>query len=129
MPSSRYEACPGHVLCCLWERERRLLIKWYGHACFRCEGGGVSLVTEMSLAMLDGLRRGDAEAVRSVWRRLAPIERLRARNHSANNVSVIKEGMNLAGLPAGLVREPLGELDEADRRELIQILRSWGRLE
>ncbi len=91
--------------------------------------GLVNIAPEMSLAMLDGLRRGDAEAVRAVWRHVAPIERLRARNHNANNVSVIKEGMNLAGLPAGLVREPLGELDEADRRELIQILRSWGKLE
>ena len=91
--------------------------------------GLVNIAPEMSLAMLDGLRRGDAEAVRALWRRVAPIERLRAKNHNANNVSVIKEGMNLAGLPAGLVREPLGELDEADRRELIQILRSWGKLE
>ena len=91
--------------------------------------GLVNIAPDMSLAMIDGLRRGDAEAVRALWRRVAPIERLRAKNHNANNVSVIKEGMNLAGLPAGLVREPLGELDEADRRELIQILRSWGKLE
>ena len=91
--------------------------------------GLVNIAPEMSLAMLVGLRRGDAGAVRAVWRRVAPIERLRAKNHNANNVSVIKEGMNLAGLPAGLVREPLGKLDEADRQELIQILRSWGKLE
>jgi hypothetical protein len=37
--------------------------------------------------------------------------------------------MNLLGLPAGRVREPLGELDEADRRELIWILKKWGQLE
>jgi 4-hydroxy-tetrahydrodipicolinate synthase len=91
--------------------------------------GLVNIAPEMSLTMLDGLRRGDAEAVQTVWRQVAPIEMLRAKNHNANNVSVIKEGMNLAGLPAGLVREPLGELDEADRQELIQILRSWGKLE
>jgi 4-hydroxy-tetrahydrodipicolinate synthase len=91
--------------------------------------GLVNIAPEMSLTMLDGLRRGDAEAVRTVWHRVAPMERLRAKNHNANNVSVIKEGMNLAGLPAGSVREPLGELDEADRRELIRILRSWGKLE
>ena len=91
--------------------------------------GLVNIAPEMSLTMLDGLRRGDAGAVQTVWRQVAPIEMLRAKNHNANNVSVIKEGMNLAGLPAGLVREPLGELDEADRQELIQILRSWGKLE
>jgi 4-hydroxy-tetrahydrodipicolinate synthase len=87
-----------------------------------------NIAPELSLTVLDGLRRGDSEAVRTVWRHVAPIERLRARNHNGNNVSVIKEGMNLAGLPAGLVREPLGELDEADRQELTQILRSWGKL-
>jgi len=89
--------------------------------------GLVNIAPELSLTMLDGLRRGDSEAVRTVWRHVAPIEKLRAKNHNGNNVSVIKEGMNLAGLPAGLVREPLGELDEADRQELIQILRSWGK--
>lgn len=91
--------------------------------------GLVNIAPEMSLTMLDGLRKGDAEAVRTVWRQVAPIERLRAKKHNGNNVSVIKEGMNLAGLPAGQVREPLGELDDTDRQELIQILRSWGKLE
>jgi dihydrodipicolinate synthase/N-acetylneuraminate lyase len=78
-----------------------------------------NIAPELSLTMLDGLRRGDSEAVRTVWRHVAPMEKLRAKNHNGNNVSVIKEGMNLAGLPGGLVREPLGELDEADRQELI----------
>lgn len=91
--------------------------------------GLVNIAPEMSLTMLDGLRKGDAEAVRTVWRQVAPIERLRAKKHNGNNVSVIKEGMNLAGLPAGQVREPLGELDDTDRQELIEILRSWGKLE
>jgi 4-hydroxy-tetrahydrodipicolinate synthase len=86
--------------------------------------GLVNIAPELSLTMLDGLRRGDSEAVRTVWRHVAPIERLCAKNHNGNNVSVIKEGINLAGLPAGLVRELLGELDEADRQELTQILRS-----
>jgi 4-hydroxy-tetrahydrodipicolinate synthase len=88
----------------------------------------VNIAPEMSLAMLDGLRRGDAASVRAVWRDVAPMERLRAKNRNGNSVSAITEGMNLAGLPAGVAREPLGELDEADRQELIQILRSWGKL-
>jgi len=90
--------------------------------------GLVNIAPEMSLSMLEGLRRGDSETVRAVWRRVAPMERLRAKNHSANNVSVIKEAMSLAGLPAGRVRPPLAELDEADRRDLIRILQSWGKL-
>ena len=90
--------------------------------------GLVNIAPEMSLAMLAGLRRGDAASVRAVWRDVAPMERLRAKNRNGNSVSAIKEAMNLAGLPAGVAREPLGELDEADRQELIQILRSWGKL-
>ncbi len=54
--------------------------------------GLVNIAPEMSLTMLDSLRRGDSEAVRTVWHRVAPIERLCAKNHNGNNVSVIKEG-------------------------------------
>jgi 4-hydroxy-tetrahydrodipicolinate synthase len=89
--------------------------------------GLVNIAPEMSLAMLKGLKEGNRELVRTVWREVAPLERLRAKNHSGNNVTAIKEGMNLVGLPAGRVREPLGELDEADRRELVRILRAWGK--
>jgi L-ascorbate metabolism protein UlaG (beta-lactamase superfamily) len=33
-----------------------LLIKWYGHACFRCEGGGVSIVTDPYDPKVSGLK-------------------------------------------------------------------------
>lgn len=89
--------------------------------------GLVNLAPEISLAMLKGLREGDRDSVESVWREVAPLERLRAKDHSGYNVSVIKEGMNLLGLPAGRVREPGGELDGADRQELVRILRAWGK--
>jgi dihydrodipicolinate synthase/N-acetylneuraminate lyase len=36
--------------------------------------------------------------------------------------------MNLLGLPGGYVREPVGELNEADRQELVRILKSWNKL-
>jgi len=91
--------------------------------------GLVNIAPEMSLAMLKRLKEGNRELVRTVWREAAPLERLRAKNHSGNNVTMIKEGMNLVGLPAGRVREPLGELDEADRRELVRILRAWEKYE
>src|SRR5215208_4300775 len=64
-----------------------------------------------------------------VWRKVYPLERLRAKHSNGNNVAVIKEGMNFLGLPAGRVREPIGELDDADRRELVLILNKWGQLE
>jgi 4-hydroxy-tetrahydrodipicolinate synthase len=91
--------------------------------------GLVNIAPELSLTMLKGLKEGNQELVWDVWRDVYPLERLRAKHSNGNNVAVIKEGMNLLGLPAGRVREPLGELDEADRRELIWILKKWGQLE
>ena len=58
---------------------------------------------------------------------MAPLEELRAKHHNWNNVTVIKEGMNLIGLPAGRVREPISELDREDRKELVRILTNMGK--
>jgi dihydrodipicolinate synthase/N-acetylneuraminate lyase len=51
-----------------------------------------------------------------------------ASHHSGNNVTVIKEVMNLLGLPGGYVREPVGTLNEADRQELVRILKTWNKI-
>jgi dihydrodipicolinate synthase/N-acetylneuraminate lyase len=59
---------------------------------------------------------------------LDPLEKLRAGHHSGNNVTVIKEAMNLLGLPGGYVREPVGELTEADRQEMVRILKTWDKI-
>ena len=45
------------------------------------------------------------------------------------NVAVIKEAMELLGFAPGRVRKPCSELHETDRRELVRILRSWGKLD
>jgi L-ascorbate metabolism protein UlaG (beta-lactamase superfamily) len=42
--------------------ERKLLIKWYGHACFRCEGDGVSVVTDPYDPAVSGLKPVDDPA-------------------------------------------------------------------
>ena len=90
--------------------------------------GLVNIAPERSIAMLAALRRGDRHSIMSVWKEIAPLEKLRASHHSGNNVTVIKEAMNLLGLPGGYVREPVGELNEADREELVRILKSWNKL-
>jgi 4-hydroxy-tetrahydrodipicolinate synthase len=84
--------------------------------------GLVNVTPEKSLAMFAALRQGDRHSVMAVWKEVAPLETLRASYHSGNNVAVIKEAMNLLGLPGGYVREPVGELNEADRQELVRIL-------
>jgi 4-hydroxy-tetrahydrodipicolinate synthase len=77
--------------------------------------------------MLAALRQGDQRSVMTLWKEVAPLEKLRASHHSGNNVTVIKEAMNLLGLPGGYVRELVGELNEADREELMRILRTWNK--
>ena len=64
----------------------------------------------------------------AVWKEVAPLEKLRASHHSGNNVTVIKEAMNLLDLPGGYVRESVGELNEAGREELVRILRTWNKI-
>jgi 4-hydroxy-tetrahydrodipicolinate synthase len=91
--------------------------------------GLVNVAPEMSLRMLQGLREGNRESVQAIWRKVAPLEMLRARAHSGYNVAVIKEAMELLGLAPGRVREPGSELDEKDRQELLCILRAWGKLD
>jgi 4-hydroxy-tetrahydrodipicolinate synthase len=91
--------------------------------------GLVNIAPEMSLGMLRGLREGNRESVQTVWRKVAPLERLRARAQSGYNVAVIKEAMELMGLAPGRVREPGSELDETDRQELVRILRAWEKLD
>jgi 4-hydroxy-tetrahydrodipicolinate synthase len=90
--------------------------------------GLVNIAPERSIAMLAALRRGDRHSIMSVWKEIAPLEKLRASHHSGNNVTVIKEAMNLLGLPGGYLREPVGELNEADRQELVRILKTWNKL-
>lgn len=90
--------------------------------------GLVNLAPEKSLTMFEGLKRRDRDLVRDVWNEVAPLERLRSRHHNGNNVTVIKAGMNLMGLPGGRVREPISQLDGEDERELASILEAWGKI-
>lgn len=91
--------------------------------------GLANVAPEKSLKMLYGLTVGNRDAVRAIWREVAPLERLRAKAHSGYNVAVIKEAMDLLGLAPGRIREPGSGLDEKDRQELVRILRAWGKLD
>ncbi|HLL38772.1 MAG TPA: dihydrodipicolinate synthase family protein [Rubrobacteraceae bacterium] len=90
--------------------------------------GLVNIAPEKSLTMLKGLKEGDQRLVQAVWKEILPLEKQRARHHDGNNVTVIKEGMNLMGLLGGWVRKPISELDEGDRQELVQILKAWDKI-
>jgi 4-hydroxy-tetrahydrodipicolinate synthase len=81
-----------------------------------------AFVPEVSLALMDALRREDWDRAREIRELARPYENLReeagADNSfaAANNVPAIKYGLELAGLYGGPVREPIVELTEEDER-------------
>ncbi|WP_090620708.1 dihydrodipicolinate synthase family protein [Natrinema salaciae] len=76
-----------------------------------------------TLALFDAVENEDWERARSIQRLLRPIEDLREESGTgtlpaANNVPVVKYGMDLAGYTGGAVRDPLVDLDDDDAARL-----------
>jgi 4-hydroxy-tetrahydrodipicolinate synthase len=84
--------------------------------------GLATVAPAQSLALLDRLRKGDVAEAMALWQRLRPFEEMRARQHSALNVSVVKEALAQLGLCRADVRPPIGPLTEAERAEVRTIL-------
>ncbi|MET9429251.1 MULTISPECIES: dihydrodipicolinate synthase family protein [unclassified Streptomyces] len=87
--------------------------------------GLVNVAPAVSLAMRDALRGGDYAAAAEVWERIRPFEELRAADQSANNVTVVKEALEVLGLCRRDVRPPSRPLPEARRAEIADIVKGW----
>jgi len=87
--------------------------------------GLVNVVPAVSLALLEALRRGDAGEAEQLWRGIRAFEHLRARNRSADNVSVVKEAMHQLGLCRREVRPPSAALGETARAEVSASIAAW----
>ncbi|WP_234314987.1 dihydrodipicolinate synthase family protein [Streptomyces sp. NRRL F-5135] len=87
--------------------------------------GLVNVAPAVSLELLAALRRGDHDAAGRVWRRIRHFEELRARDGSANNVSVVKEAMHQLGLCRRDVRPPSHPLPDALAREVTESMAPW----
>jgi 4-hydroxy-tetrahydrodipicolinate synthase len=87
--------------------------------------GLVNVAPEISFELLDALRQDDAARAAAVWRRIRRFEQLRARDRSADNVSVVKEAMHQLGLCDRSVRPPSTTLPDADRADVGRILEGW----
>lgn len=82
-----------------------------------------NFVPEASLALFDALESEDWERAREIRELLRPLEDLRDETGggsiaSANNVPVVKYGLDLAGYTGGPVREPLVDLAESDKERV-----------
>ena len=91
--------------------------------------GLANFAPELAVRLYDALATEDYASGMKLRRQLAPFEELRADRHNANNVPAVKEAMRVLDLDGGHVREPLSELNEADRAHVRELLRAWGLLD
>jgi len=80
-----------------------------------------NFVPRATLALFEAIEKGNWDRARTIQRSLRPLEDLRdepGRGNSlanANNVPVVKAGLELAGYAGGPVRPPLAPLSDRDR--------------
>ena len=85
--------------------------------------GIVNFAPQYELELFDLAREENWAAMVSIQRRLAPLERLRARY---GDVAMIKTGMDLTGLHGGSVRPPRVDVSVAGRAEIRAALDELG---
>lgn len=91
--------------------------------------GLVNVDPGRSLAILKALDAGALDTARRLVAEVASFEHLRTKHNNGANVTVVKEAMQLLGVPVGPVRPPgLQRLEPADREALRRLLSSWGLL-
>ncbi|MGV8938263.1 MAG: dihydrodipicolinate synthase family protein [Allorhizobium sp.] len=89
--------------------------------------GLVNVAPRFSLQVHSSLVAGDYAKAREVVSLIEPFERMRTKYRNGANVTVVKEAVEILGLPVGPVRAPgLPRLDAADRKTLEALIASWG---
>jgi 4-hydroxy-tetrahydrodipicolinate synthase len=89
--------------------------------------GLVNVAPHYSLEVHAALAAGDFDTARAVVEKIELFERLRTRFRNGANVTVVKEAVQMLGLPVGPVRVPgLPVLEPADRDALARLMTSWG---
>ncbi|WP_425826012.1 dihydrodipicolinate synthase family protein [Streptomyces fractus] len=90
--------------------------------------GLANVAPAVPLQLLASLRAGRYDEAAALWRRIRPFEEMRARDHSADNVSVVKEAMHQLGLCGREVRPPSHVLSPARSAEVTEAVRPWREL-
>ncbi|GLF98651.1 dihydrodipicolinate synthase family protein [Streptomyces yaizuensis] len=87
--------------------------------------GLVNVAPGISLALRDALRAGRYGEAMELWERIRPFEELRARDGSADNVSVVKEALAALGRCRRDVRPPSRTLPDDRRAGVAALVREW----
>jgi 4-hydroxy-tetrahydrodipicolinate synthase len=88
--------------------------------------GLATFAPQEAVALWNALHAGDMLTAAGIRRRLTPFEDLREEKASANNVTAVKEAMQMIGLDSGHVRPPLAPLSDADRQRVRETLLQLG---
>jgi 4-hydroxy-tetrahydrodipicolinate synthase len=100
----------------------------YAALCCGCHGAvaaTANVAPELVVGIYEAFRAGDHALALERQRRLAP---LRHAFSLGSFPVVVKEALNLLGLPAGPARAPIASLGGAAREKLVAILRELGKL-
>lgn len=88
--------------------------------------GLVNVAPRFSLAVHAALQSGDFATARHLVAQIAPFEKMRSKFANGANVTVVKQAMNLIGIPVGPVRAPgLERLDAEDAATLVKLIESF----
>ncbi len=88
--------------------------------------GLVNVAPRFSLAVHAALQSGDFAEARRLVAQIAPFEKMRSKFANGTNVTVVKEAMELIGMPVGPVRLPgLERLEAADGAALASLIESF----
>jgi len=105
-----------------------LAAPYFGAGAQAFTSGIVNFAPQLTLDVWKAGAAGDWDELhRLVATKIRPLARLRERQRGYH-ITVVKEAMNLLGLPGGCVRSPLTPLAAADREELKQTLVALGLL-
>jgi len=78
-----------------------------------------NVIPELMVSLYEAYQRGDTAQAKDLQERIKP---LRAAFSIGTFPIVIKEAMEIAGLPGGLCRRPVGPLTDNERKQLLRVV-------
>jgi 4-hydroxy-tetrahydrodipicolinate synthase len=87
--------------------------------------GILNVAAPDAVAMWEAIRRGDLEAARCHWSRIAPIKYLYTRQPlgPVSDLAIYRAILELRGVPGGFCRRPLLPLTDPQRSQLVALLK------
>jgi len=80
-----------------------------------------NLFPEMCSSLYEAFRKGDYEKASNIQRRITYLNEILVKKH--NQLSAIKEALQMLGLPAGYPRKPSLPLDNIDKKEIENMIK------